>query len=204
VAEQVRRARRQSHVLVADFNDPDSIDGLGRGAFEWQGHVDVWINNAGADVLTGDAAALAYEQKLDRLWRVDVLATMYLGRLAGRRMKQQGRGVILNIGWDQAETGMAGDTGELYAAAKGAVAGFTRSLAKSLAPQVRVNCLAPGWIRTAWGQQASSRWQDRAVQESLMARWGTPDDVARVARFLVSPAAEFISGQVIAINGGRS
>jgi 3-oxoacyl-[acyl-carrier protein] reductase len=75
-------------------------------------------------------------------------------------------------------------------------------LAKSLAPQVRVNCLAPGWIKTAWGEQASAYWQERARQESLLQRWGTPEDVARAARFLVAPAAAFITGQVLAINGG--
>jgi 3-oxoacyl-[acyl-carrier protein] reductase len=66
-----------------------------------------------------------------------------------------------------------------------------------------VNCVAPGWIQTEWGQQASDYWQRRAVEESLLARWGTPEDVARTVRFLVSPAAGFITGQVIAVNGGR-
>ena len=76
------------------------------------------------------------------------------------------------------------------------------SLARSLAPKVRVNCLAPGWIKTSWGNQASETWQDRAQRESALGRWGTPEDVARVARFLVSPAAAFVTGQVISINGG--
>jgi len=127
---------------------------------------------------------------------------MRLARAIGALMKERGEGVILNMGWDQAESGMAGDSGELFAAAKGAVMAFTRSLARSLAPSVRVNCLAPGWIKTKWGEQASQYWQDRAVGESLLARWGTPEDVARVARFFASPAAAFITGQTIAINGG--
>jgi len=111
-------------------------------------------------------------------------------------------GVILNVGWDQADTGMAGDSGQMFATAKGAVMAFTRSLAHTLAPTVRVNCLAPGWIRTQWGASTSEYWQQRAVRESLLRRWGTPADVARVARFLASPAAAFITGQTIAINGG--
>jgi 3-oxoacyl-[acyl-carrier protein] reductase len=79
---------------------------------------------------------------------------------------------------------------------------FTRSLAQSLAPEVRVNCLAPGWIRTSWGQGASKYWQQRAARQSLRGRWGTPEDVARAAAFLASPAADFITGQEIPINGG--
>ena len=86
-------------------------------------------------------------------------------------MREAGSGVILNVGWDQADRGMAGDSGELFATAKGAVMAFTRSLARSLAPQVRVNCLAPGWIRSAWGEGALPHWQDRA-RESLLERWG--------------------------------
>jgi 3-oxoacyl-[acyl-carrier protein] reductase len=171
-------------------------------AWAWQGRLDVWINNAGADVLTGEAASWSFDRKLEALWEVDVRATLSLARLVGRRMRAAGSGCILNMGWDRAEHGMEGESGELFAAVKGAVMAFTRSLARSLAPQVRVNCLAPGWIRTAWGEQASAYWQERACRESLLQRWGTPCDVARVARFLASPAAAFITGQVIAVNGG--
>ena len=87
------------------------------------------------------------------------------------------------MGWDQAELGMAGESGQIFATIKGAVMAFSRSLAQSLSPRVRVNCLAPGWIRTEWAERASQYWQSRAVEESLLARWGTPEDVAAVAHF---------------------
>ena len=70
------------------------------------------------------------------------------------------------------------------------------------APQVRVNCVAPGWIRTSWGADASDYWDRRAQGESLLARWGTPEDVARAVRFLASPAAEFITGHTLPVSGG--
>ena len=124
--------------------------------------VDIWVNNAGADVLTESAAEAPFDEKLSRLWQLDVQATIRLSRVAGQKMKRSGGGVILNMGWDQAAHGMGGDSGEMFAAAKGAVMAFSKSLAHSLAPEVRVNCLAPGWIRTAWGQQASDTWQKRA------------------------------------------
>jgi 3-oxoacyl-[acyl-carrier protein] reductase len=79
---------------------------------------------------------------------------------------------------------------------------FTKSLARTLAPKVRVNCLAPGWIQTAWGENASAYWQRRAEAESLLGRWGTPEDVALTAAFLCSPAAGFITGQIVHVNGG--
>jgi NAD(P)-dependent dehydrogenase (short-subunit alcohol dehydrogenase family) len=110
--------------------------------------------------------------------------------------------VVVNMGWDQAETGMEGDSGEMFAATKGAVMAFTKSLARSLAPEVRVCCLAPGWVRTAWGEKASAVWQERVRAETPLGRWGRPEDVAAAARWLVGPAASFVTGQVVRVNGG--
>jgi len=97
---------------------------------------------------------------------------------------------------------MAGDSGEMFAAVKGAVMAFSGSLASSLAPEVRVNCVAPGWIKTKWAADASRHWHELAVDQSLVGRWGTPQDVAAAVRFLASPAAAFINGQTIPVNGG--
>ncbi|NOY30053.1 MAG: SDR family oxidoreductase [Planctomycetes bacterium] len=202
VAEELATALR-GHALKSDLSLPEERTELVERC--WQlGPVDIWINNAGADVLTGQPADWSFEKKLERLWEVDVLGTLQLSREVGERMKQRGSGVILNMGWDQAEIGMAGESGEMFATTKGAIMAFTRSLAKSLAPHVRVNCLAPGWIQTEWGEEASDYWQQRATSESLLQRWGTPEDVARAARFLVSPEASFITGQILHVNGGRA
>lgn len=204
-AESIVGQIESGTAILGDLADAAARERLVEQAWSWRGGVDIWVNCAGADVLTGEAANWAFEQKLRRLWQVDVEATIHLSRAVGQRMKSRRErpgGTILNIGWDQAEQGMAGDSGEMFAAAKGAVMAFSRSLAQSLAPQVRVNCLCPGWIRTAWGEQASEYWQQRAVRQSLRGRWGTPEDVARVAAFLVAPAADFVTGQVVNVNGG--
>ncbi len=202
LANDLRSRGVRSQALMADLADRAAGDRLVEQAWGvWNG-LDAWLQIAGADTLTGPNAQLSFEAKLDLLWSVDVAATIRLCREVGRRMKAQRHGAIVTMGWDQAETGMEGDSGELFAATKGAVMAFTRSLALSLAPEVRVNALAPGWIQTAWGQAASSAWHDRVLRETPLGRWGTPQDVARVACFLVSPAAEFITGQVVRINGG--
>lgn len=206
VRHEVEACGVNGEILLADFAIDAHRCEFARRAWDWKGVVDIWVNNAGADVLTGEAAEWPFERKLEQLWRVDVLGTIELSRAIGRRMAQlhgaPGGRSILNMGWDRVETGMEGDSGEMFAAVKGAVIGFTRSLALTLAPRVRVNCLAPGWIRTRWGKEASPYWQQRACGESALERWGTPDDVARAARFLVSPDAQFLTGQTIAINGG--
>lgn len=188
----------------AEGRDLAQVEGLEEWARKlWDEHpIDIWINNAGVDLLTGSAKEWSYSQKLESLFAVDLRACMLLSRTIGALMRTRGRGVILNIGWDQADRGMEGDSGELFAAIKGAIMCFTRSLACSLAPEVRVNCIAPGWIRTAWGEAASDVWQQRVLRETPLARWGEPEDIARLARFLVSEEASYLTGQVFCANGG--
>ena len=117
-------------------------------------------------------------------------------------MRSVGSGSIVTMGWDQAETGMEGDSGELFSATKGAILAFTKSLALSLAPAVRVNSIAPGWIKTSWGENTSTLWNERVIRETPLRRWGTPADVADAACFLVGPRATFLTGQIIRVNGG--
>ncbi len=203
-AQQVQQLGRRASVVQADFSGltAEAAATFVDDAFEPFGGCDIWINNAGADLLTGSAADLGYAVKLRVLLDVDVQSTVLLGSEVGNRMKQQGSGAIINVGWDQADRGMEGNSGELFAVSKNAIMGFTRSLAVSLAPEVRVNCIAPGWILTAWGEGASDYWQDRVRKETPLDCWGTPQDIANMARFLVSDAASFVTGQVINVNGG--
>ena len=170
----------------------------------WQvwGGLDLCVNNAGADTLTGEAAAWPFERKLEELLAVDVTATT-AARAVGRRMKEAGGGVILNMGWDQADVGMEGDSGELFAAAKGAVMAFSKSLALSLAPEVRVHCLAPGWIRTAWGRGASEAWQEARPARDAVAALGVAGGRGGggAVAGLAGGGAD-LTGQVVRINGG--
>lgn len=191
-----------SHYIQADLAQPGAAERLIDDAWQTWGGLDICVLNAGADILTGEAAKWPFERKLAELLAVDVTATMLAARGVGERMRRQGRGVILTVGWDQSETGMEGDSGQLFAATKAAVAAFSKSLALTLAPQVRVNVLAPGWTRTAWGEGASEHWQKRVYRETPLGRWGTPEDVAAAAVWLASPAAGFITGQVVRVNGG--
>jgi 3-oxoacyl-[acyl-carrier protein] reductase len=200
VVAQLARDDRHAGTFLHDLSDADPA-AMAADVIAAVPALDGAVLVAGVDVLTGAAATWSYERKLEALLRVDVTATMLMARTLGRAMAARG-GSIVTIGWDQAEVGMEGDSGELFAASKGAVMAFTKSLACSLAPAVRVNCVAPGWVRTAWGERASDAWQRRAVRESLLGRWGEPDDIAATVRWLLSPEAAFITGQVIAVNGG--
>jgi NAD(P)-dependent dehydrogenase (short-subunit alcohol dehydrogenase family) len=116
--------------------------------------VDVWINNAGADILTGEGSRRTPLEKLDLLLAVDVRGTVLASWAAAKLMRERGRGgVIVNMSWDHVLLGMAGENPVLYSAAKGAVMSFSKSLAREVAPDIRVNILAPGFIETAFAER---------------------------------------------------
>ncbi len=205
-ANQIQDLGGEAFLVSADIGDPRGRQDLVNKAWTELSSIDAWVNNAGVDVLTGTLAKADFEQKLQRLWEVDVLGTIALSRVVGAQLQKQTSGEhrpsMLFIGWDQAAEGMEGDAGQMFGPIKAAVMAFSQSLAQTLAPQVRVNCVAPGWIQTAWGQQADPRWHRRAQQQSLLQRWGTPQDVAAMAIHMCSPSADFITGQVVNVNGG--
>ncbi|MBQ3350303.1 MAG: SDR family oxidoreductase [Thermoguttaceae bacterium] len=194
-------SRRYTHVQ-ADVSDENDRRRLADQAWNWRGRLDILVNCAGADILTGKTKKLSFEEKLRLLWSVDVLGTVGLCRELGKKMKEQGTGCIINIGWDGARRGLAGDSSELFSLAKGAVESFSLSLAQTLAPEVRVNVIAPGWIQTKWGTGAPAQWQEKIRRQTLSSRWGTPEEIASVAAFLASPAAGYVNGQIIDVNGG--
>lgn len=201
VAEEIRKLGRGAEVILADVSREIDRQHLLQESFR-TGRVDAIVNNAGADLLTTELRGAEFSVKLNQLIQTDLLGTIELSRSFGQRFQEQQQGAILNIGWDQSDRGMEGDSGELFATAKNAIMGFSRSLAVSLAPFVRVNCIAPGWIRTAWGAVASEYWQNRVMAETPLRRWGEPQDIANMARYLLSEDASYITGQVINVNGG--
>jgi 3-oxoacyl-[acyl-carrier protein] reductase len=202
VAAGVRDVGGEALVVQADVAESAAVaDMVSRSLGAW-GQIDVWVNNAGADILTGDASARTELERLQMLLQVDVVGTYLCCRAVTPVMRARGEGLILNMAWDHVVQGMAGTEAELYAAAKGAVWAYSKSLARSLAPAVRVNSLAPGWVQTKFGEQLSAESARKIADATPLKRWGTPEDVAGVALFLASPAARFITGQTFAVNGG--
>jgi 3-oxoacyl-[acyl-carrier protein] reductase len=194
--------REGGHPLLrADLGTLAGCTAIVRDAFAALEDVDVWVNNAGADVLTGEARSWSDERKLELLIDVDLKATIRCSRLVAGRMRPGG--CIINIGWDHATIdGMAGDNPELFAAVKGGVLGFSKSFARSVAPDVRVNVLCPGWVETAYGAGTDRAFYEKVANATPLRRWGQPEDIAGAAVWLASPAAAFITGQAINVNGG--
>jgi 3-oxoacyl-[acyl-carrier protein] reductase len=133
VADAIATRGGRAFVRQADLASREGCERLVAEAGEQLGRIDVWVNNAGADVLTGEAAAWDWERKLDALLAVDLKGTIACSYAAGKVMRGQERGgTIINMSWDHVVTGMAGDDPQLFAAVKGGVLSFSKSLARSL------------------------------------------------------------------------
>jgi 3-oxoacyl-[acyl-carrier protein] reductase len=203
VAERISASGGRAVVAQADLGVRAGCEALVEEARERLGGLDVWVNNAGADVLTGEAADWDWERKLDLLLAVDLKGTIACSYAAGAAMREQpGGGTILNMSWDHVTVGMAGENPELFSAVKGGVLAYSKSLARGLAPRVRVNVLCPGWIETRFAHEADPDFHRSVACSTPLGRWGRPEDVAAAALWLASPGAAFITGQAINTNGG--
>jgi 3-oxoacyl-[acyl-carrier protein] reductase len=202
-AQAVRASGRRAEVFPLALSDGEQIAALAALARTTFGGVDVWINNAGADILTAEFGKHSRQEKLDLVLSVDLRGTVLASWAAVDVMRKQPQGgVIINMSWDHVSFGMAGENPGLYSAVKGGIMSFSKSLARDVAPEIRVNILAPGYIETAFGADADPRWREEVVERTPLRRWGTPDDIAGVAVFLASDEAAFLTGQMIMVNGG--
>jgi len=203
VEQEITGLGRRAVVVRLDLADVDSVRATGRAARDAFGRVDAWINNAGADILTGSAESLPLLDKLDLLIRVDLRGTMVASWEAAEILASQPEGgVIINMSWDHVLTGMAGQNPQLFAAVKGGVLAFSKALARTVAPRVRVNVIAPGWIETSFGAGVDAHTYRTIAESTPLKRWGTPEDVAGAAVYLASPAAAFLTGETICVGGG--
>lgn len=186
-------------VFSCDVGDMAGVQAMESAIRETLGPVEVLVNNAGI------AQQKLFTDLTEEDWRqmmaVHVDGTFHTCRTFLPHMIRAHRGTIVNVSSMWGQTG--GSCEVHYSAAKAAVIGLTKALAKEVGPAgVRVNCVAPGVIETAMLQSLSADTLDELAQEAPLCRLGTPDDVANAVWFLVSEQASFITGQVLAPNGG--
>lgn len=201
VVRQINEAGGRAMLAQADLSRPEEAYRLVTQAYTTLGPIDVWINNAGASANSEEARGLSEEERFARVMAVDVMGTWCCCRAVAEHMREGG--CILNMGWDHALDGAPGFVSQLYAASKGAVISLSRSFAQELAPRVRVNCIAPGWVENDWAQSRPESFRKKVEQRIPLGRWGTPSDIVSAALFLASPAASFITGQVLVVDGGE-
>jgi NAD(P)-dependent dehydrogenase (short-subunit alcohol dehydrogenase family) len=200
LCEQIERLDTAGLPLVTDLAESYSISPLADEAWAWHDGIDVLVNAAGI-IIRRDPPDVTPED-FDRVMAVNVRAPFMLIQEIGGRMRRRGSGSIVNV------ASLAGEavTGASlsYQASKAALIHLTRGFASRFSPQVRVNAVGPGYIRTSLNEEwLSDESNARYVEEHTASRRvGVPEDVVGAVLFLASPAASYVNGQHLRIDGG--
>ncbi len=198
VAKELNAKRADSAAtFAADLTDLESLNGLVDAVRTWRNRLDILVNNASSFYPT--PVGMITEDQWDDLIGTNLKAPLFLSQAALPALREAG-GVIINIVDVHARRPLKNHT--VYGPAKAGLAMLTRSLAKDLAPEVRVNGVSPGAI--LWPENGMSDTTKDAILEQVpLGRPGTPEDVASAVLFLAKDAS-YVTGQIIAIDGGRS
>jgi 3-oxoacyl-[acyl-carrier protein] reductase len=199
LAARIDAAEGRLHWLQADLSGLDILEGIIEGVLKEAEGFDILVNNAG---ITKDN--LAFRMTLDdfrKVLDVNLTAAFALSRVVGRDMILRRTGSIINM---SSVVGIHGNGGQAnYAASKAGLIGLTKSLARETASRnVRVNAVAPGFVTTDMTAGLTGKVKETMLEQIPLKRMGTPGDIAAAVLFLASDASAYITGQVLAVDGG--
>ena len=200
VVEEIKARGGEAVCLCGDISDFEAAKRLIAGTIDVFGKIDILVNNAG---ITKDMLLLRMtEEEFDKVISVNLKGVFNCTKHATRAMLKTG-GSIINM---SSVVGLNGNVGQSnYAASKAGIIGFTKSVAKEYAGKnIRVNAIAPGFIETEMTEVLSDKVKDAALSNIPMKRFGSPEEIAKVALFLASDMSSYITGEVIRVDGGMA
>jgi 3-oxoacyl-[acyl-carrier protein] reductase len=197
--EEVRKLGRKAWAVAANVSEAASVEAAVEQILKEAGRVDILVNNAG---ITKDGLVMRMsEADWDAVLDINLKGTFLFTKAFSRTLLKQKSGRIVNIA---SVIGLIGNAGQCnYAASKAGVIGLTKSCAREFASRgITVNAIAPGFIQTAMTDKLSQEQKDAITKQIPLASLGQPEDVAEVVLFFASPAARYVTGQVLAVDGG--
>ena len=199
VVNAIKKIGQRAIYIQADVSDPNQVEKMIEKIINEFGEIDILINNAG---ITRDKMLVKMDiEHWNSVISVNLTGTFNCTKSIIKYMKKQGGGKIINISSISAETGNIGQSN--YSASKGGVISFTKTVAKEHArDRIIVNAIAPGFIETKMLETVPEKVMQKILDQIPLNRLGKPEEVAKLVCFLASDDANYITGQVININGG--
>ncbi|SIP96979.1 3-oxoacyl-[acyl-carrier-protein] reductase [Paracoccus thiocyanatus] len=199
--ELAEKLGERAHVVTADLGDAAAVEALPKAAAEAMGSVDILVNNAG---ITRDNLFMRMsDEEWAQVLEVNLTSSFRLCRGVLRGMMKARWGRIVNIGSIVGATGNPGQGN--YAAAKAGLVGMSKSLAYEVASRgITVNCVAPGFIETAMTGKLNDEQKGRILAQIPAGRMGSAQEIAAAVLYLASPAAGYVTGATLHVNGGMA
>lgn len=197
--DEIRACGVKSEAVIADITDSSSVNEMIKTVTEQFSTLDILVNNAG---ITKDGYIMRMsDEQWDIVLNINLKGAFNCLRAVTKPMFKQRSGAIVNI---SSVIGVMGNVGQVnYSASKAGLLGVTKTAAKEFAPRnIRVNAIAPGFIRTAMTEALPEEIQKKYLEGIPLKRYGTTNEVANLVHFLVSDASSYITGQVIHVDGG--
>lgn len=201
VKQTIEENGGKASIYKCNVSDFEACEAMIKDVVKEHGHLDILVNNAG---ITKDGLIMKMkEEDFDSVLNVNLKGTFNTIRHSARQMLKQRNGKIINI---SSVSGILGNVGQAnYAASKAGVIGLTKTMARELGSRgITVNAIAPGFVDTEMTEVLSEELKENACKQIILGRFGKPEDIANAAIFLASDKADYITGQVISVDGGMN